>query len=300
MNRTLIPWAVLVAACCLSPAHPSHAGPGELVSMERQFAAAVEGDGANQAFLRFLADDGILFRPQPVQGRTFFRTQPDDPGLLQWAPAYARIARSGDLGFTTGPWTYRTSRTNAEVQTTGQYVTVWKLGPTGWQVVFDGGIGGPPGLFPSDAETDGPDDPDEPMASWEHNQRTRDLRYVEETFQRRATREGEAKALEVHGHKRVRVLRTGVAPILGRRDGVEFLSRNTARTRDTMNHVAVSGAGDLGWAWGESEQLGSGTTPHRTVRSWMRVWRRSGIGGTWRVALDLAAEYPPFVPAASP
>jgi len=275
---------------CLAPA--SSANPDQLVALEREFAAAVRVQGVNQAFLRFLADDAILFRPQPVAGREFFRTQPEDPGLLEWAPSYARMAESGDLGFTTGPWTYRSPRTNDLVSATGQYVTVWKLGPEGWRAVFDAGVGGPARPFPAWADTDGPDDPEVPVPAWRHTQRTRDLRTVEETFGRLSAREGEARALEEHGHKRVLVLRSGAAPLLGRREAVSLLEQNKLRTRDGLRQVLVSGAGDLGWAWGESEQLGSGSTPQRTVRSWMRVWRRSGLSGTWRVVLDLAADYP--------
>lgn len=268
------------------------AGPEVLVGLEREFAASVAAQGPKAGFLQYLAPEGLLFRPQPVVGAAFFAGAPEDAGLLEWAPSFAFLAKSGDLGFTTGPWQYRASRTNALVNASGQYLTVWQATATGWKVLLDAGVGGPAMAFPWRVDADGPDEPDAPLAAWEQTQRGRDLRFVEETFGRRAARGGEAAAVEDHGHKRIRVLRSGVSPVVGRAEAVRFLSANRRKTRDALQGVVISGSGDLGYAWGESEWLGSGTTPHRTVRSWARVWRRSGWSGTWRVAVDLAIDYP--------
>lgn len=277
---------------CLGLGIQSWAGPGPLVTLERDFAASVAAQGFKAGFLQYLAPDGLLFRPRPVLGATFFESAPEDAGLLEWAPSYALLAESGDLGFTTGPWRYRATRTQTEVNATGQYVTVWRMTPAGWKVALDAGVGGPSMPFPWRVEGDGPKDPDEPLASWQQTQRGRDLKFVEEAYGRRAAREGEARAVDEQGHKRVRVLRSGAPPVVGRSEAVRFLSANLRKTRDAVQGVMISGSGDLGYAWGESEWLGSGTTPPKSVRSWVRAWRRSGWSGTWRVTLDLAIDYP--------
>lgn len=273
----------------LSPS--GHAGPATLVECERAFAGEVAVLGMKQGFERALAPDAVLLRPRPVRGSDFLQQSRDDPGLLEWAPAYARTSRGGDLGFTYGPWRYRAARTNAMLDATGQYLTVWKGTPSGWKVALDAGLGGPAQTFPGMAELKGPDDVDEPLQTWEQTQRGRDLRFVEEAFARRAAREGESAALEAHGHKSVRVLRQGAPPMIGRGEGTRFLATRRHRTRDILQGLQISATGDLGFAWGESERLGSGTSPSLTVRSWVRVWSRSGWTGTWRVALDLAVDY---------
>lgn len=284
------------AAVCGGGGMRVWAGPEELVALEREFAAAVGAQGAREGFLRYLAPDGLLFRPAPVAGVEFFKDAPDDPGLLEWTPSYALLAGAGDLGFTTGPWRYRASRTNAGVNATGQYVTVWRRTEQGWKVGVDAGVGGPAMGFPWRVDAERPGGEDEPLAGWQQTQRGRDLRFVDESYGRRAAREGEAKAVEEHGHKRVRVLRSGVFPVVGRSEAVRFLAANRRKTRDALQGLVVSSGGDLGYTWGESEVLGSGTEPARTVRSWLRVWRRSGWSGTWRVALDLAIDYPEAPP----
>lgn len=270
----------------------AQAGPGELVEAEHRFASSAWTHGVRSAFLEFLAEDGVLFRPRPVSGVAFFRGQEEEGGLLEWAPAYAQMADSGDLGFTTGPWRYRASRTNATVQATGQYVTVWRRMEEGWRVAFDAGVGGPAMSFSSRAETEGPRTADASLGDWERDQRLRELKEAEGVWSRRSAREGEAAALDEQGHKRVWVLRSGAPPVRGRTEGVRLLASNSQRTRDRADGVFVSRAGDLGWAWGESEQLGSGTVGPQAVRSWMRVWSRSGWSRTWRVVLDLAVVYP--------
>lgn len=288
----LFPWLLL--GMLGAPSVPSaRGGAVDLADAERRFAEAVATRGIRDGFLEFLAEDGILLRPRPVHGIGHFRTAPDDPGVLEWAPGYARIAAGGDLGFTTGPWRYRASRTNETVAATGQYLTIWRLTSAGWRASLDGGIGGPPAPFPTRVETAGPDEADEPLAGWQQTRRGRDLQEMEDVYSRRAARDGEAAALEAHGHKRVRMLRQGAAPVLGRSAGVAFLQANRARLRDARQGLVIAAGGDLGYAWGESERLGSGTEPPRAVRSWVRIWHRSGWSGTWRVLLDLAVEYPP-------
>lgn len=264
--------------------------------MEHQFAAAVSSSGEKAGFLQYLDAGALLFRPRPVVATDFFKTAPDDPGLLEWSPAWAVIAKGGDLGFTTGPWRYRESRTNAAVNATGQYVTVWRRTPSGWRAALDAGVGSPASPFSVHVEMDGPNEPRESLEASEQIQRGRGLKETEESFGRQAAREGEAAALEMHGHKRVWVLRQGYGPVIGRGEGVRFLAANRRRTRDALGGFQVSATGDLGYAWGESELLASGPTPAQTVRSWVRVWQRSGWSGTWRVLLDLAVDYPPLKP----
>ena len=62
-------------------------------------------------------------------------------GQLNWAPEFADIAVSGDLGYTTGPWEFRRSPKDAPVAF-GHYVTLWRKQNNGaWKVEVDIGIG---------------------------------------------------------------------------------------------------------------------------------------------------------------
>ncbi|MFN0068367.1 MAG: hypothetical protein ACKVYV_12100, partial [Limisphaerales bacterium] len=122
--------------------------------------------------------------------------------------------------------------------------------------------------------------------------RGRDLRHMEDSFARQATRLGEAAAIAQYAHRRVRVLRAGNAPVLGRRNAADALPAARPGTRDVRQGLFVAEGGDLGWAWGEAEALTSGPGQPARIGGWLRIWRRTGWSGTWRVALDAAVEYP--------
>jgi len=78
-----------------------------LVQAERGFARLSVEKGMRDAFLANLNDQSILFRPQAVPGKAWMEKSPPIAAQLSWEPAFADIAKSGDLGYTTGPWQVR-------------------------------------------------------------------------------------------------------------------------------------------------------------------------------------------------
>lgn len=69
----------------------------------------------------------------------FFSSQRPPPGFtgFQWRPEYGTVARSGDLGFTTGPVTRRGAPQAGPGQS-GRYFTIWRRQPDGsWRYVID-------------------------------------------------------------------------------------------------------------------------------------------------------------------
>jgi ketosteroid isomerase-like protein len=75
------------------------------------------------AFLEYLAADSLVLRPAPTPGRAFYAAAKDDSADLEWYPAMADLAGSADLGFTTGPWIYRSASGG---QTNGHFLTLWR------------------------------------------------------------------------------------------------------------------------------------------------------------------------------
>src|SRR5438876_11909561 len=94
-----------------------------LVTAENAFAKSVQVHGVKDGFLANLAPDAVLFRPGPVAGVEWMKTRPASSGWLGWNPIYADASRSSDLGYTTGPWTYRPKGAKTQVAAWGEYVT---------------------------------------------------------------------------------------------------------------------------------------------------------------------------------
>ena len=117
----------------------------QVIAAERAFADYTRANGFKQGFLRYVADDGIVFQPGPVRARPGLEALPDaaPPGPpLFWWPHWAGVANSGDLGFTTGGATILV-----------RYFTVWQRQADGsWRWIYDGG---PPheAVLPGPTET---------------------------------------------------------------------------------------------------------------------------------------------------
>ena len=68
----------------------------------------------------------------------------EDGSKLTWAPEFAIISSSGEMGVTTGPWEYREKSLQDTAVAYGHFTTVWKKNKEGkWKAVFDMGIGYP-------------------------------------------------------------------------------------------------------------------------------------------------------------
>src|SRR6185436_15825027 len=115
--------------------------------------------GTRDAFIEFLAEDGIIFQPGPVNGKKFWTERQPRKGLLSWEPVSADVSRAGDLGYTTGPWEFRPNGPEDQPVAFGQYFTIWKKQTDGsWKAVLDRGVTTekpstrPPLSFPGDED----------------------------------------------------------------------------------------------------------------------------------------------------
>jgi ketosteroid isomerase-like protein len=105
-----------------------------VVAAERAFAADGAALGIKRSFLKHSAPEAVVLDPEPRLAKAVYGAAPDgNTPTLSWWPLWAGIARSGDLGFTTGPYTVNgTPR--------AWYFTVWARQPDGaWKWIFDGG-----------------------------------------------------------------------------------------------------------------------------------------------------------------
>src|SRR4028118_570746 len=75
-----------------------------LVANERAFAKKAVDTNHRDAFLAYIAEDGVVFSPDPQPGKETLQKRPVPQSVLNGWPTYADISRSGDLGWTTGPW----------------------------------------------------------------------------------------------------------------------------------------------------------------------------------------------------
>jgi len=272
--------AALLLAAASTAAAPSGAPP--VVAAERAFAARAAVIGVAPSFLEYMTDDAIVFSPDPLLAKAVYGGRPppklpkDGGTLLAWWPNFAGMARSGDLGFTTGPATVNGGSPGVF------YFTVWARQPDGgWKWVYDGGVEADgrqapgPGvepiiLPPGDAK---------PMAPADAMDQVR----TAEIALAAAARSDAAKALRavLAPDARVQGSPAGPAATPAAVDR-ELATRAKAIAFGPLGGSA-SKAGDLAWTYGDARwDKGRG--------HYVRVWQRRA--GKWVLVFDQIIEVP--------
>jgi ketosteroid isomerase-like protein len=265
----------------------------EMVKTEQAFSKMAEEKNAPDAFMAFIADDGLLFRPGAVNGKKWMIEHPapappsDKKPLLAWQPAFAGMAMSGDMGFTTGPWEAKNDIKDPKPAAYGHFVTVWKKQPDGsWKFVVDLGIshpqsGGPQKLWHPATPRKGP--PTIYSADAATHLETildRDRRFSEASL-----KQGLVKAFAAYSSPEVRLYREGHLPFIGRAAAVKGLanSKGNYAWKQLGGDAAVSG--DLGYTHGTYE-VADAAKKVIEQGSYVRIWRKTDAG-EWQIALDV-------------
>src|SRR6185503_1881767 len=247
----------------------------DMVKTEQAFSKMAEEKNAHEAFLAFIADDGLLFRPGAVNGRKWLLEHPppqsDKKPLLAWQPAFAGMASSGDMGFTTGPWEAKRDIKDATPSGYGHFVTVWKKQADGsWKFVVDLGIshpqsGGPQTLWqPPDTKTSSFKAVDVAAATAELLTHDRKFSFAS------------------YASPDVRLYRDGNLPYIGKQAAVEALAKNKGQITWQPINGDVSRAGDLGYTHGTYE-LTDDTKNVIERGSYVRIWKMEG--SVWRIVM---------------
>ena len=261
----------------------------QMVQTEQAFSRMAAEKNTRAAFLAFIADDGLLFRPTAVNGKKWMNEHPvpasDKHPLLAWQPAFAGMAAAGDLGFTTGPWEFKEDVSDAKPAGYGHFVTLWKKQPDGtWKFVVDLGIshpmsGGPQTLWqPSEAKS---------PARIQHvdvSVARRQLLDWDRDYFLLSTKDGLANAFIYYASPNVRLYRVGNLPYIGRHVSANALQAVKGNVSWTTTGGDVSQSGDLGYTYGTYEVTNAAGVTERG--SYVRIWQNEN--GVWRIVIDVA------------
>ena len=251
-----------------------------LVTAEKAFAKLSVDQGMRTAFLANLADDGVVFRPMAVNGKTSWTGRSDSKATLAWDPAYAEVAGSADLGFTTGPWEYTPAPDGASRQKLyGTFLSVWRRDQGNWKLVADLGVS-------HDKTADGIGTvefrPGPTHAATENAAVLVDPLTLDEQLSSSLASTGAQHAFPTWLAKDLHYLTDGAVPRTGS-DAAAALAATAARSRWIPAGGGVAKAGDLGFTYGVREDAAAATggAPDSTV--YLHVWRRMPKD-SWRIA----------------
>ena len=261
---------------------------GSLVDAELAFARMAAERGVRAAFLASFAPDGVVFEPKPVPLREAWsaRPAPEDPLAfrLEWAPAQAGVARSHDLGYTTGPYA-AWNVASPQRRSHGVFFSVWQRNAKGrWEVVLDAGIR-TPGVVDFAALGAAPRPHFRGRAS-AALQRQRLIAQESASGSPGITPTAYARLLADDA----RLHRNDMPPLASRAGVAPEIAQRMSRVTWTPIDARVSAAGDMAFTYGRYRE----TDREAQVRDgyYAHLWLRDGAG-RWRLAYDIALPEPP-------
>lgn len=260
-----------------------------LVEMEHAFAKAAATKGTRDAFLEFLADDGIVFQPGPVNGKKFWSERQPGKGLLSWQPAFADVSHAGDLGYTTGPWEFRPNGPEDQPVAFGQYFTIWKKQRDGaWKAVLDRGVSTEKSYPARVVQFPLHDESSSAETNLDVARARGSLLKLEDDFSALSVRKGSSAAFDFYLADDARMLRPNTEPAIDKSNAMVLVSGSAGTLTFKPETADVSASGDMGYAYGLFE------LKHHNVPvehgSYVRVWKKHGRD--WRVVMDVMSPDP--------
>ncbi|MFA5804151.1 MAG: hypothetical protein WC879_05870 [Melioribacteraceae bacterium] len=257
-----------------------------LIATEYAFVSAAAEIGTRDAFLKFIADDGIIFRPNAVNGKAYLSDAPKRPGLLIWFPIYAGISRDGDMGFTTGPADFKKDQDSSSIWF-GNFSTVWQRQSDGeFRFVIDMG-----------SSNNKPTEQYVPLKYEMTSSNSSALRKgmkrikADELFNNDKeltmiiSKMGVASTYKKFINEESRLLRDEFYPIIGTTAITDHLTKNSGVY--TFNPIGgkISSSKDLGFTYGALKISDSDETKNG-IYNYMHVWKKEGK--RWIIIIDVA------------
>ena len=230
---------------------------------------------------------------QPQSALSVWRNRPAVPTASQNRyPALADVAQSGELAYTTGPFTLNEKNRTVAA---GEFITIWRKNSSGeWKMAVNTGVdharttSAPPTtvLQPKEfvAQATPVPVPAEVVLELDKKFAQAELHAPLKTYEQYLSAE-------------TRLYRPGQLPLLGSTAHQTIIDNSRAYLFvPTNGYLAASG--DLGYVYGSLRRPAADPKQPEETGTYLRVWRREATGG-WRIVLEVlnAAHQVPATPA---
>jgi ketosteroid isomerase-like protein len=272
-----------------SAGHAEEARPDSVIAAEYAFAASAKPLGVRGAFLKYLAPDSILCSPAPVNGIVATTANKPNADTLEWYPAHSITAGSDDLGYSTGPWTFRSA--DGKTERHGTFLSMWRRQLDGsWKVALDCGVSQPkPDVAPPRLPVPKPSKKSANAGASAGTPNLQDaVGTADAKFASAASQNGPA-ALRDFGASDVRVMANGAPTAAGIEQGQKLVSSQNLGTTWQMVFASQSQDGTLGYTWGNIGDPQS----EKPSAVYVNVWRRANTSAPWQIIAQSLQILPP-------
>lgn len=282
-----IPFAILISVLTISARGQTTDRVGRLVAAENYFSALAKEKGIRKAFLQVSDENTILFRPDPVKAFDFFKkNKKADSGILSWQPVYARISKSDDWGFTTGPYIYK--QDSSGKANYGQYVSIWKKNPKGiWKLALDLGIShSKPKTTPKLVFTNPISEKFRQQPSTTRLQQREDIVLSSDQLFATILKADNKIARKEFLTEDSRLLFPGYEPIIGKKAIADFWEKQGGKVSSVPAEADRAYSGELAYTYGTATLTKNGKGKDYY---YLRIWEVQP-GFKWNVLLEVLTE----------
>lgn len=256
----------------------------KLFDTEKSFERRVAEKGINQAFIEFLAADGVCFNPNPVNCREFWKNRAPSSAALFWNPNFVDVSSNGAMGYTTGNSIYQPKGKDDTTAYYGEYVTLWQRQPDGsYLAALDMGLSHDK---PASIETNWTSPPD---SGKELNEKKFSAADASTSFFEMNTKQGIGKAYKMFLADDVRLLRDGKTPIVGKQNALNEFKNYKSQVAFAKRSVFV-GAADMAYI-SNSYIIYDRKGNQTETGNFLQIWKLRGE--RWQIVLDAFAPNPP-------
>jgi hypothetical protein len=263
---------------------------GQLISAENFFAALAKERGIKKAFLAVSDDHSLIFRPGPVKVKDFYKDKPDSSGYLTWEPTFARVAKSGDWGFTTGPFVY-TPYHGSKMIFYGDYVSIWKKNTKGvWKLALDLSVDHKkPAIKPKLVFSNPKNDVYVKQKSNTRLQQREDIVFSSDKLLSTILKADNLIAQTEFLAPECRLLFPDFEPIIGKSKITDFWRRQGFSMTSQPIKADRSLSGELAYTYGDAEIVQKGV---KKKYNYVRIWEVQP-GYVWNIILEIYTENTP-------
>lgn len=263
-----------------------------MAEAEREFSATAVKEGFRDSFIKFFADDGIGFGPQPQLTKDVLSKTPPPTAprkvVFRWQPYFCDMSLGGDLGYSTGPVIYEDVSGSNRPPRHGMYFSVWQKQADGsWKVAIDMGNSTPQAVAPQDVKYEIAKNPNGISQSKAKKLTKGNFESVDADFSAEIGKSGVVNAYNLWLSDEFRLHRNGLMPILTKDELKKYLDGTNGKISFKQIGGKISNLKDLAFTYG-SLHLDANDSPSGY---YVHVWRRNK-SGNWKLVADIYNELP--------
>jgi hypothetical protein len=258
---------------------------GQIVAADYYSSELAANKGVLAGLKHGVDQNTIFFQPAPEKAYFYLKNMPNIPDEISWKPVMAKIAKSNEWGFTTGPMV---SSITGMQKNYGEYLTVWKRNRKGkWMIAYRAEI-----KHPKPSTEEGIEFVNPANQKFIRQRSKARLEQREEII----TSTDRLMGTVLTADNRVgydeflaedsRLLFSGFLPIVGKKNIQNFLIKNKIDIKTTPIGVDRSLSGEMAFSYGDAKVIKDNVVQNFY---YLRIWELNNEF-KWNVLVEMLFE----------